>query len=374
MLNKTVKTLIPALIVLSAIAGVGFLFSEARRSRALASEDRPPVPEAPAVNVGVVTVRPEPEVRDLLELPAVVEANRVVRVSAEVEGRVERIPFAEGAMVKAGEPLALLNTDILQADYDRALAEVEYARRQYERMAELLKGGVATPEQEDQTTSTKKVAEAALAAAKARLERATILSPIDGILNSVPVEEGEYVKVGDIVAELVDVEIVKVVVQIPERDVGFFGTGAEAEVDIGTNGQKVVDGTITYISELADEHTRSSRMEITVKNNPRRLRSGQIVTARLTRRVLKDVIMIPLAAVIPLESGHAVYVAESQTAQRRTVRLGFIRGLQVEVAEGLKAGERLIVAGHRFVGPGQSVNVVTGEGEKAAAGGEGPPR
>ena len=82
MFKKTIKTLLPAFIVLSAIVGVGFLFSEARRSRARALEARPPVPEAPPVNVGVVTVRPEPEGRALLELPAVGAANRSGQVRA----------------------------------------------------------------------------------------------------------------------------------------------------------------------------------------------------------------------------------------------------------------------------------------------------
>jgi multidrug efflux pump subunit AcrA (membrane-fusion protein) len=120
---------------------------------------------------------------------------------------------------------------------------------------------------------------------------------------------------------------------------------------------------------LADEQTRATRVEVTVRNNPRLLRSGQIVRARLTRRVLRDVIMIPLAAVIPLESGNEVYVEENGAAQRRSVRLGLIQGLLVQVEEGLSPGERLIVAGHRLVGPGQSVNVVAeGRGDTTTGG------
>ena len=368
---------------------------EAASERLLEGVQEPEAAPIPPVNVDVEVVVAQAEVRDVLELPAVVEPNRIVQVSSEVPGRVERIAFEEGAAVKRGEPIVYLNTDLLQAGRDRAAADAAYAGEQYERLRALTERGAVTPEQRDRAAATMAMAAADLALAEARLERATILCPLDGVLDKLWVEEGEYVQDAVALAELVDVDTVKVVVQVPERDVGFFRTGAgttaggthvplapglvTAEVEAFTNGHRKVFGTITYISELADEQTHSTRMEITVANNrvagpqgaartPRALRSGQIVKVRLTRRVLKGVIMIPLAAVIPLESGHAVYVVNGEEAQRRSVEIGLIQGLRVEVTTGLSEGDRLIVAGHRFVGPGQRVNVVADEEGKAAGG------
>jgi membrane fusion protein (multidrug efflux system) len=83
------------------------------------------------------------------------------------------------------------------------------------------------------------------------------------------------------------------------------------------------------------------------------------VQARLTRQVLQDVIMIPLLAVIPMEEGKSVYVVESSKAERREVKLGVIKGDRIQVTSGLQPGDQLIVAGHRFVAPGQNVNVVS---------------
>ena len=88
------------------------------------------------------------------------------------------------------------------------------------------------------------------------------------------------------------------------------------------------------------------------------MRSGQIVKAHLTRQVLNDIIMIPLASVIPLEDGKMVYVVENGQAARRDIELGFIKGRDVRVTRGLQAGDQLIVVGHRYVGPGQRVTVV----------------
>ncbi len=350
------------------MACVGALAAVASGVKRLVLRQEPLVAEAPPVNVRVEAVVAQAEVRDVLELPAVVEPNCIVQVSSEVPGRVERIAFEKGAAVKRGEPIVYLNTDLLQAGRDRAAADAVYAREQHERLRALTERGAVTREQRDRAAATMAMAAADLALAEARLERATILCPLDGVLDKLWVEEGEYVQDATAVAELVAVDTVKVVVQVPERDVGFFRTGAEAEVEAFANGQRKVLGAITYISELADEQTHSTRMEITVANNPRVLRSGQIVKARLTRRALKGVMMIPLAAVIPLESGHAVYVANGEDAQRRSVEIGLIQGLRVEVTTGLSEGDLLIVAGHRFVGPGQRVSVASDEDGEAAGG------
>jgi membrane fusion protein (multidrug efflux system) len=185
------------------------------------------------------------------------------------------------------------------------------------------------------------------------------VAPIAGVLNRVAVEKGEYVQEGTLVAEIVDIDTAKVVVYVPERDVQYVENGAETQVFADVAGQEeALTGVITYMSELADIQTRATRLEISVENRRRLLRSGQIVRAKLTRRVLTDVIMIPLAAVIPLEDAQAVYVVEAGEAERRDVELGLIRGRRIQVLSGLEPGDRLIVLGHRFVGPGQPVQVV----------------
>ncbi|MCJ7545159.1 MAG: hypothetical protein MUP47_11485, partial [Phycisphaerae bacterium] len=82
------------------------------------------------------------------------------------------------------------------------------------------------------------------------------------------------------------------------------------------------------------------------------------VLVRLTRRDLANVILVPLKDVIPLENGYEVYVVEEGKAQPRIVTLGSYTGTSVQVASGLKAGDRLIVGGgQRYVAPGQAVSI-----------------
>jgi membrane fusion protein (multidrug efflux system) len=315
--------------------------------------------DEPPVNVKVMTVTAEPNLADTFVLPAVVEPNRIIMVAAEVAGRIERINPEKGDTLKQGDLILKLNTDLILPELQRAEAQVQRDKIQYERMQELVKTNATSRQDLDDATTDLAISKAALAAIQAQLERTSIHAPCSGVLNELLVEEGEYVQPGTPVVEIVDSNTVKVVVKVPERDTAFFSVGQQAEVTADVKGQTCIQkGTITFINELADAQTRSTSMEITIDNPQRNLRSGQIVYVRLTRQILKDVILIPLLAVIPMEEGKAVYVVNSTQAQRRDVKLGLIKGDRIQITSGLSPGDKLIIAGHRFVAPGQSVNII----------------
>jgi len=341
-----------ALLLLGAVALLAIFKLKPR-------EEKAPPSGKPVVNVTVETVTAVPELADTLELPAVVEPNYVMYVSAEVAGRIEKIVREEGMPCDKGDLLMTLNTDLLQAAYDRAKAQAEQDAAQSERIEKLHAGGAVTKQELERATAALGVSRAALAAAGAELERASIGAPNSGILNDLMVEEGEYVQAGTPVAEIVDVATVKVVVQVPEKDIPFVEIGDETPVMAQVGGEKrEIAGAVSFIVEVADPDTRTTRVEVAVDNRDGLLRSGEIVRARLTRRVIPNAVMVPLLAVIPLEKGKAVYVVENDTAQRREVSLGIIRGTRIQILNGLRPGDRLIVAGHRFVGPGQAVRMI----------------
>lgn len=356
------RNAVKAVILLAAVAMLTAVARMPARKR------ETPATEAPPVNVTVETVVAEPELADTFDLPAAIEPNRVIKISAEVAGRIERIGPAKGEAVHAGDLLIQINADLLRPQFESAKAQVEFNQLEYERMANLVKDNATARRDLDNATTQLAISKASLEEIRARLDRTRILAPTAGVLNNLLVEEGEYVDAGNPVAEVVETDPVKVAVEVPERDIAFFSVSNKAEVFVNTKGaesQRV--GRITFISELADPQTRSTRMEILLENKEGLLHSGQIVHVHLTRRILKNAILIPLLAVIPMEEGMAVYVANSTQAERREVKLGTIRGDRVQVTAGLQLGDRLIVAGHRFVAPGQKVNIVpkspTSDGE-----------
>lgn len=315
--------------------------------------------EAPPVNVTIQEVGVEPQFPDAFELPAVIEPNQIVTVAAEVSGRIEWIGPREGASVKAGDPLIRLNTDILQAEFESMRAQAQNDQTEFERQQGLVKGGASPSRELDQAATDLAVSQARLQEVAARLERTRILAPTDGVLNDLLVEVGEYMQPGTAVARIVQTDIVKAAVDVPERDVAFFSPGQRVEVlaEIKDR-QQTFNGTITFISKVADERTRSTRMEITLANPEGLLFSGKIVRVRLTRQILQNAILIPLLAVIPMENGYVVYVEEDAKVQRRDVKLDIIKGDRIRVVSGLHAGDRLLVSGHRFVAPGQAVTVI----------------
>ena len=319
--------------------------------------------ETPPVNVKTMEIAFESQFADAFVLPAVVEPNRVVTISAEVAARIERIPLEEGEPVDKGDLLIELNDELIRPQFDSAEAQVKRDEIEYERMQDLFQENATSRQDLDNAVVDLASSKAQLAEVRARLDRTEIFSPLTGVLNDLPVERGEYVGAGTPVAEVVDMAVVKVVVDVPERDIAFFAVGQEAGVllDLDSEGRDgSVTGMITYINELADPQTRSTAMEIMLDNGDRTLRSGQIVRVRLTRRTLDDAILIPLRAVIPQEEGYAVYVVVNSVAERRDIKLGIIKDDRVHVKEGLSPGQMLIVDGHRLVAPGQKVNIVSG--------------
>jgi membrane fusion protein (multidrug efflux system) len=339
-------------------------------------EEIPPV-ELKPVNVTVWPVQPVAELADTFVLSAVVEPERVVNVAAEVSARIERyaehgatvalegkpsgggMPLEEGASVSEGDPLVYLNSDLLQARYDRARAQLEYDERELNRLKRLFEQGNTSQTELDDARTSFEISKANTAEAWQELQRATISAPINGILDRLPMEPGEFATPGAVVAQIVNTAQVKVMVDIPERDIHYLSVGDPVEVLVEAPGLERVQGYIRYLGAVAEPQTRTTPAEILIDNADGQLRSGQIVRVRLTRRVIDQALMIPLASVIPLEVDRVVYVVNDQDeAARRTVELGFIRGQSIRVLNGLTPGDRLIVDGHRFVGPGQPVAVV----------------
>lgn len=347
-----ISNVIKVIIIFAAIAALTFIAKLPKKENKVVDIN------TPSVNVKVMKVVSAAQFADTFKLPAVIEPNRIVTVSAEIDGRIESIPLKEGDSVKKGDLLVKLNTEIILPQYKVAQAQLQRDEIEFIRMENLVKSEATSKSDFDNAKTKLDISKAQFEEIKARLERASIIAPISGVLNKISVEEGEYIQPGTPVAEIVDNDMVKVAVDIPERDISFFSKGGQAEVIADyKDKEEVRQGTITFISELADELTRSTRMEVSLPNKDRILHSGQIVSVVLIRQLLKNVIMIPLAAVIPMEKGNAVYVANSSVAKRRDVQIGIIKGEDVQIKSGLDEGDKLIISGHRLVVPDQAVNI-----------------
>jgi len=405
-LRAAVKRLVPLGLVLLVAGGVVAVAVWPREQEAPSKT----VPKV--VNVHTERVVARATLDDWYELEGTVQPEAVRQICAEVPGRIEAYGPAgagsagraldEGDTVEAGQLLVRLNEDLLHAQWAQAKAQHAYNQQDYERMRELRATGAATQRELDLARTRQDVSAAALKEARVRLDRATIEAPVGGVLNRLPLKVGEYVAPGDAVAEIVNRGRMTIVLAVPEPDVPYLRVGqevrirdADIEPEQSAAGQRPGrTGRIRYISAVADPATLTTRVEVEVDNAPdpdtgaRPFYSGQIVTARLTRRTLRDVLLVPLDAVKPQETGGLVYVVEGDTAQPRAVRVDlratrtingrdYARVFAPPGGQGplpLHGGELLIVKGHWSCGPGQRVRITAGPKPGDAAASDGPER
>lgn len=351
--KKVRKFLISTLVISIAVAAVYSI------SRIPVEEAAELAPEEVIVNVEVEEVIPEDSVPDYLDLPGTSRPGKIVNVPVELGGKIVAIPAREGELIRKGEVILRLDDSILKAEVSRARAQADFDKKTLERTAMLLEKGVTNHNSLDEIQSRYAVSSAALEMAETNLAKTVVYSPYSGILNDLPVEPGEFVQEGATIAQIVEIDALKVEIQVPEKEVEYLRKGSTMSIISSNSDKPLCYGTLTYISEVADPGTRTVKAEISVDNRNGVLRSGQIVRARLNRRSLRNAVMIPLASVIPLENGKVVFIASDGVAERRDVELGVMKGNKVHILSGLSKGDQLIIKGHRLVGPGQKITIVS---------------
>jgi membrane fusion protein, multidrug efflux system len=358
-MNKIFKYAIGVTAVLAAVGTTAFFVA---RSNAKAAEQKEKAaPPEVAVDVTLKVLSPA-GMPDAILLPASVEPVKSVKMSAEVAGKIEWIGAEEGAAVKEGQELVRIDKRTLDAALALVQAQYDAAKSNYDRSKTLFDKGMVSAGEYDSVKSQYAVAGATLDTAKLTLAKSSVAAPMSGVLNRKYVEVGEYVTVGQALADVVDVDKVKVVVDVPEKDIVFVSCGCMMGVMLTASEKDIVPGVVTYRSVVADPSTRTFRVEVTADNKDHKLLPGMIVRMALLRRMIENAISVPLFAVIPREGRTVVYVADGNRAVEREVTLGTTDGHNIEIKSGLKAGDKLIVEGQRQLKDGQLLNIVKTEG------------
>jgi RND family efflux transporter MFP subunit len=318
-----------------------------------------------------------------IELTGWIKANQVVDVASKVAGRVESlrivseqgtsVPVEEGITLRKGQQLAIIDHDVYVAQLEAVDAavrsrEVERAdaEREKKRIVALYEGGSATQQNRDKAMTAAELAAASLNMAKANLELAqinlresTIVSPIDGIVTTKHVDEGNMVRIGDRIVTVADMKIVKVVVAVAEKYGGNIVVGMPAKIRVDTFADRVFDAQVYSVYPALDTQTHTIQVEIRLDNSEMLLKPGMFARVTLVLQTKKDVVVVSRDVVLGGKIDEPyVYVAENGIAHKRIVKLGITQADRCEITEGLKPGEKLIVNGMHSVKDGSSVEVV----------------
>lgn len=310
----------------------------------------------PPVNVVTLDVSPV-LVQDRLDLPAQVEAWVELNVTAEVPGKVMRVPIAEGAHVRKGDVIAEIDT----RDYENELASIradyELALKNLARTKSLYDEDLVTKAQLDSDTARANSLQASLENAKLRLERCRITAPVSGILNRLDAKEGLYLNMQDRVAVILNISTVKVSAGIPESDVDAVRRLEYFDVTVNAL-EKTVRGRRHFLSKSPESFAHLYKLEIAVDNPDGEILPGMFTRVNIVKQEFKNSFAVPLYAVISRGGEQFVFVEKGGTAHVRMVETGILDGWRIQITRGLAEDDRVIVVGHRNVDEGQSVNVV----------------
>ncbi len=311
----------------------------------------------PEVNVVTMNLLPR-MIRDRINLPGIIEPWIQLVILTEVKGKVVKKYVKEGDTVVKGDVIAVLDSRKYENNYQSAKALYESALASRKRLKELHKESLSTTSQLDNAVAQVENYKAVMDNAAQDLENCTIRSPISGIVNQVFIEIGQYLNASASVAEILQIDRLKVNVGIPESDVDEIRKIDSFDVKIDALQGKVFRGTAHYLSRSADPKARLYNLEIMIDNPEGKILPDMFARVEIIKKEVKDSIIIPLYSLIPFNHGHIVYVENGGRVVLKKVEFGLQEGWHVQITKGLELGEKLVVVGHRSVSDGQKVNVI----------------
>jgi membrane fusion protein (multidrug efflux system) len=311
------------------------------------------------MNVEVVKLT-RTDVQETFTLPGTLKAWEDLTLAAEVAGPVTWIGPQEGDSLKRGKAILTIDPETRQANYARDKVEAGLMLKKMERLQNLVEQNLVSRQEYEDSVNGYERARAALRLSALQLEKSTLNMPINGVLDDLMVDRGEYVKVGDPVALTIQIDRLKVEIDVPEKDIAYLNLGEKVNVvqaNIGRGAGIRKAGKIVHLAYKADPVTRTYRGVIEIDNKDLRLRPGMIVRVEAVRRVLPQAITIPLYALVDRDGKKIVFVEQKTTAVKREVEVEAILGNQVVIRSGLDTGENLIVKGQQLIADGALVKV-----------------
>jgi membrane fusion protein, multidrug efflux system len=317
-----------------------------------------------------VEVREATPVERILVLQGRVEPDQRVIVRAETAGQIEAWLVRRGGAVEEGEEIARISLDEREARRRQALARVRDRQSEYEAVRNLVKEGFAAPREERVALADLEAARAGLEEIEQEIENTRIRSPLRGVLNQRIAELGEFVAVGGDVGEIVDNDPLRVVGQIPQHQIGRVHVGIIGRVRFidGTT----AEGEITYLSSVADQATRTFRVEVEIPNPDQTLPSGISAELILPTATVQAHKLSPALLTLDDEGRvGAMSVDEEDRVDFHPVEVVRAEPDGIWVL-GLPDRVRLITIGQGFVTAGDKVLPRDESGEARLGGGEPP--
>ena len=312
-------------------------------------------PEPPGVIVSEASIKPFPLSAEAL---GNAWANESVEIRPEITAAIVDISFEEGRFVERGTVLVRLQDSEPLADLAAAKAALVDSESQYRRASELFKTRVVSESQLEQLEAQRDADLAAVNAAEARLEQTVIRAPFAGQLGLRRVSLGSIVSPSTVITTLDDTSRIKLDFNVPEVFISRLEPGLTVTAHSAAWPDTRFSGRVTSIDTRVDPVSRTVTVRALLPNEDGHLLPGMFLTVTLLK---EDVfaLLVPEQAIVPERSRQFVLVVDSEgMVERREIRTGRRRPGEVEVLDGLQAGELVIAEGTQKARPGQQVRVL----------------
>lgn len=354
-MNKRVKW--GLIIAIGAgLAGLGiYQFTPHKNEELTAADALPKENRQRTLMVNAQIVKPHLLTDEILVTGRLVP-DEEVNLSFETSGKITDIFFAEGSHVKRGELLAKVNDRQLQAQLKRLKAQIPLAEDRVFRQNALLKRDAVSKEAYEQVKTELATLNADIENIKANIDMTELRAPFDGIIGLRQVSAGAYASPTTLVAKLTKVSPLKVEFAVPER--------YAREIKKGTNLDFRVEGKLNayhaqvYATESSlDPETHSLTIRAIYPNRNGELLAGRYTDIKLKQKEIEDAIAIPSEAIVPEMGKNKVFVYRSGVADPVDVVIGIRTEAEVQIVQGLVAGDTILTSGTLQLRKGMPVEI-----------------
>lgn len=331
--------------------------------------------EAKVAEEKSVVVRTQPvklqSIRPKIESIGTLNAYEEITISSQVDGILKLCNVREGTMVSRGNLLALVDDIDYRLEVRRDEAAVKQAeatlvnaQQEYQRKEALLKEELVTRQQFDDISTRRALADAdvdrakaALSLAREKLAKTKVVSPLNAFVKEKKVSAGDYVRNGTPLYSLIQVEPMKLNFTVPERDISRLKKEQQVQFTLDALPGKPFSGIVKTIYPNLEEKTRTLQVEAIVNNKDKILKPGSFAKVTLFTGEPRDSVLIPITSLQYDDGKVKVFIVQAERAKEVFVKTGAKYGEMMEITEGLKGDETLVVAGQQNLAEGVKVNV-----------------